>query len=761
MRPAIYLSAFGWITQDPAGHRLRWRYPADVHTDGAYLGFPQTVVVERAPVNADFVFQVERLDPPPAWSITPVGWWESLGDMRIAPAGERISLNLVQTVRFIYHGTSARIIAIDVDATVPPFDRVVHDGEPVVITGASLTGLNVLALGDVNFLEDVRVLDLFADRGLNWEPVVKIGVAATVDAPWADVEARHSSPRMTPDRWDELRSLAQAALESSPEAPRPDGLSAWEAFHLVLGMRWEHAVLFASGWYDDDAGGTRPQSPLDELISPLSGLPTTDPVEAYRIVDTSGRVDASNIATALNRVAPDLQPPAPPSYEEPAVMVWPPQDPGGEAVEQRYVATYGVRWSSGDPSAIGVQLTEEVSGSSSAGGAPQSFVYETRSPDRAGAVSGRVDRRIDVPFVDVTLIASARCMDAWDRMSSPSPTGPPSGLVLGHEPVPPPLAFASRDGDRVTLHQLIAGVDERGQSEPGPQHAWVPDRLVREASGRVVVLRQEGRLVEPATMDVTVQHPLAVGTDGEHTVRMTDPPGLDATSFVGGWLAAGGVRVRIDWASQPGPGGTELRYRAPLDAWRSPVTFGPGPGVLFQDPGASSLWQEVAGASFPAEGLPDSLEFTDPVDATLDEVVTFSYTTRVRSLGRMGPMGNIVTVTWLPPVPLVPPPFEVTPLGRDFYDRTLVKVVLITPLPGRFTLWWAEGSLDDVAFRARATPGQLGYQEAPGGVLYDVLGLPLPGQSEREVTFGLQQVNGAGGQSGFRLLTVTLPPATS
>jgi len=29
----------------------------------------------------------------------------------------------------------------------------------------------------------------------------------------------------------------------------------------------------------------------------------------------------------------------------------------------------------------------------------------------------------------------------------------------------------------------------------------------------------------------------------------------------------------------------------------------------------------------------------------------------------------------------------VTPLGREFYDRTLVKVVLTTPQAGRFTLW--------------------------------------------------------------------------
>ena len=55
-------------------------------------------------------------------------------------------------------------------------------------------------------------------------------------------------------------------------------------------------------------------------------------------------------------------------------------------------------------------------------------------------------------------------------------------------------------------------------------------------------------------------------------------------------------------------------------------------------------------------------------------------------------------------------------------------------------------------------PGEYGNQDAVGGVvLYDVLPLPIPGVRDRHVTFGLQRVNRAGGQSAFQTLQVTLP----
>lgn len=157
------------------------------------------------------------------------------------------------------------------------------------------------------------------------------------------------------------------------------------------------------------------------------------------------------------------------------------------------------------------------------------------------------------------------------------------------------------------------------------------------------------------------------------------------------------------------------------------------------------------------------LLFTDSVGVG-DEAVTLAYATRVAFLGRVGPIGSPVMVTLVPQVPTVPPPFTVTPLGRDFFSRTLVRGELLQVQPGdRFTLWWADGWEGDVGwpagvpFEDRATPGEHGFQKAYGGtILYDVLSLPIPGVRERRVTYGLQRVNGAGGQSRFTTVQVTL-----
>ena len=57
----IYLSALGWITDAPAGNRLRWVYPYDTIIDGAFAGPPEVLVVERAPLNKDRLWQLERV----------------------------------------------------------------------------------------------------------------------------------------------------------------------------------------------------------------------------------------------------------------------------------------------------------------------------------------------------------------------------------------------------------------------------------------------------------------------------------------------------------------------------------------------------------------------------------------------------------------------------------------------------------------------------------------------------------------------------
>ena len=745
----IYLSALGWITDPPAGNRLRWVYPYDAVVNHAFLGPPDVLVVERAPLNKDRVWQLERI-PLHLSSLTPFDWWEARGDVALGFFPDAFPLGGVQGVRFTYRGPTARVFATDADRPlVHAFDGVVADGEAVVIEGSNLDELRVLAFGGAG-LEDLRILDLFADHPeLDWRPIAEIRVADALNASWTDVEPRRDGPGTMDDpRWKDLRGVAQGAMAQAPAAVPPGESSGWRAVETVLGIRWEHALVFGSAWFD---GPRSAVSSLDRLDSGavLQTLPLTP--MAYRIVEPAGRLGnaTSNIVIVMDSVAPDLGALAAPTYDDAEVWL---------DAASRLRASATLKWGFTDPNAIGVRVKEEVSASASTGApsASTTFIHRTRRPEDP-PLGGQVRRELEVAWHDVTLRASVQSVDAWDRQGPASPVGPATPLQLRHIPLPPPLSWARRDGGVVTLHRAIPVA-----GSPGPQEDWAADVIVRRAAGRVIVLK---RVVTPSIADVVVDDPWPVPGRSDYRVHIVDPVGFDASAYVGGSLIVGSVRAEINSAGAPGPGGTELRFEPVNDGRLSPVVFGAGTGVVQQDPWTPALWQEVA--SFGVDSLPDDLVFTEPGPMSTDTADTASYTTAVTFLGRRGPLGNTVTATLLPVTPVQPPPFAVTTLGHDFFSRTLVKVVLTQPVPGgAFTLWWADGFAGDpgwpagALFQDHATPGEYGNQAAVGGiVLYDVLSLPIPAVRDRRVTFGLQRVNGAGGQSSFQTLQVTLPHA--
>lgn len=740
----IFLSSLGWVDEPPEGNRLRWSYPASAIQDDAYVGLPNALIVERAPIRADFVYQSERSGTRP-WgsSLTPSSWWVNRGPMDLGPWPVPIDLKGSQGVRFRYRGPAARVIATDAQTGGLAFDRVVGFGEDVVVEGSLLDQLIVLTAGGAR-LERFSTLDLFADRPLEWERIAEIGVAGTLAASLDDVQPRHGNdlPTMNEERWAQLLDLANDAAESAPLAN--GGTTKWLELEAIASVRWEHAVLMGWGFVD----GPRPAglSSLDQRLGEILDSIADTPV-AYRVVDPSGRLefDHSNIVIVLNSTA--LRPDAPgqPQYQNPEVRL---------TQDGRFEATYSLRWSDPDPAAIGVRFEEEVSKSPSFSSNPTQsfFLHRTRTTaDQPGA--GLVSRREEVAFHDVTLRAQATAIDAWDRESAPSLWSFPTSLELRHTPPPPPLAWARRSDGRVFLQRAVPERREYGTFAPGPTEDWKADVIVSRAAGQVQVLRREGI---PGQVDVAVGDPWPMGRGGEHSVAVTDPPGFDASGFVGGTLIVGRIRVRVEAAM-----GADVRFTPVIDGKLNPVLFGAGPATLQQDPGHPELWTVVA--SFPATALPQRLVCLDPVGA--DEVGALAYATRVAFLGGVGPIGSPVTVTLVPQVPKVPPPFTVTPLGRDFFSRTLVKVELLQAQPGGlFTLWWADGWEGDagwpagVAFEDRAMPGEHGSQKAYlWTILYDVLSLPVPGVRDRRVTYGLQRVNGAGGQSRFTTVQVTLP----
>ncbi|MBW7460802.1 hypothetical protein K0U00_42730, partial [Paenibacillus sepulcri] len=103
----IYLSSIGWLSETPAGNRLRWHFPLRELADGGgYRGLPQAVIIERAPLNLRMVPSRVSL------SIYPPGWWDLLGSQSVGGlllADEFKLPGPAQAVTFVWRGAPARI----------------------------------------------------------------------------------------------------------------------------------------------------------------------------------------------------------------------------------------------------------------------------------------------------------------------------------------------------------------------------------------------------------------------------------------------------------------------------------------------------------------------------------------------------------------------------------------------------------------------------------------------------------------------------
>lgn len=358
-------------------------------------------------------------------------------------------------------------------------------------------------------------------------------------------------------------------------------------------------------------------------------------------------------------------------------------------------------------------------------------------------MAGESARVFEVPFHDVTVSCRAWAVDAWDRMSLPSaPTGP-TPLSLVHDPPPPPLDWARYAAGTTTLRRKLGDPDLPD---------WTPDRVVRNAVGARVAIHRKDNAKAPRVAHVTVSTPRPVG---EREYGTTVTGGAPLADFDGGFLIVPPFKTVITGVS-----GSEVRFQVQDQGGGAATVFEAGPGTLQQDPMAPGLWLRVA--DFPVAGLPEKLEFAEGLPLPVETADVLSYHARLEFLGRVGPPGNVVQAWRIPETPPVPPPFTVTRLGIDFYNRTLIRVTLTAPRAGKFTVWWARGTPSAVDFASKAAPGEHGAQEAEGGLyLFDLLPLPIPQTVNATVTIGVQPVNEGGGQGGFQIGTMVLPAAAT
>ena len=736
----MYLAALGWIIGAPAGNRLRWSYPLQAtDSDGHFLGLPETVVVERAWVTSDIPQPNEGYTLaalPVAGSLPPVpyDWWDMHGD--VIPIGFMpLVLTLpqpVQAVRFTYQGPPARLMVYDRGNDLLLAERVLNDGDFFHLESAAIDRFEVLA--PYATFKNFMILDLFADRGLHWEEIATIRVAETVNFTLGQVQPRYDQPvTLGGTEWGDFVNLANEGKASSPTTLVEGDPTPWDSFELVMGIRWEHAVLFGHAFFD----GPRGDPPeMDDYNMDLLLKTIAPRAAAYRVREAEGRVGRSNIVVCPPWPAVPLSAPSQPQYLGATVKLT--VDPETDA--EKFVANYGLLWQQGDPHALGVEIEEIITASPTIPSAPQMLSYrsQSRRPEDP-PLEGALVREQDVVFHDIQLRARAHAIDGWDRVSAWSPFSPWVSPALLHAP-PAPTLRAARVSSGTT--RLMRQVGDPNFPD------WTPDPVIAHDPGAQVFIyrRKTGSAGQPAIQNVTIGAPVHVAGN---RYRATITGGSGLSKFLNGSLVVTPFRAMITQVS-----GSEVTF---VVGDGDNTLFSAGLAQLQQSPTALSLWTKVYAVS--AHTLPDELVFPDPVPGPSGTADVLSYHARLSFLGRIGPPSNTVQALRVPPVPVVPPPFSVELLGVDFYNRTMVKIRFTNPVSGGlYTVWWAAGSLTSAQFGPKAVPGlmraQTPYQNR---YLFDVLAIPLPQTVNRTITIGVQHVNEGEGQSGFETVPVTLP----
>jgi hypothetical protein len=725
----IFLSSLGWVPDVPEGNRLRWLYPTmNTGKKGMYVGLPESILVERAPLHEDVKPQSYFSS---ASTMTVPSWWDDHGTVNLSgflPLVHKFS-SPVQAVSFTYRGPKTKLLALDSGSRMVAARQNVNDGDPICLQASAIDTLLFLTYPSVE-LQNFRTLDLFKDRGLQWETIAVIKVRDAFGAQYQEVVSRYgTSTSLTKEQWNDIVEQVWTAQHSSPNSLPKDDPSPWKTFELAVGIRWEYAVICGCGFFD---GPHSVDSVLDSInVEKLLGN-VPPHAYAYRVREPIRGGKHSNIVFCPGWVVSPLLPPSTPVYVDPQVKLH-----GNNTFE----ATYGLKWNQHDPLAIGVEFEEQISGSPSIPhSTPCNEVFENRG--RSVGLSPfeeKIARSVEVPFFDVDLMCRCRAIDGWDRVSLPSAWAGPTSLVLIHQPPPPPLESAFHSSGQTKILRSV------GDSV---LPVWRPDVVVEKSLAKVFIYRRILGLNQ-RIQTVNVTSPALVEGDLYKTIMTTAV--IAPNEFVGGYLVKGGFKTKIVDIS-----GTEVFFRVPNVGGGTLILFGAGNVKLHQNPKHENLWTKVA--EFPVNGLSTELDFSDSVPGPVDEADMLSYYARLSFSGQLGPPGNIVSAVRIPPVPAVSPPFTVELLGLDFYMRTMVKIHLTNPSGGLFTVWWADGAYDEDSFSSQAVPGEYKAQQAEDGLfLYDVLSLPIPNKTNRTVTIGVQRVNASGGQSNFCTVQIVLP----
>ena len=556
----LHLAASEWITESPSGVRLRfWADPA-AGPPPAEIGIERAVLVAKRPSWV-------RADDDPGWLGAPASWWTASRTIRLTgdPLVAWALGSAVQGVAFVYDGRRALIRASLAGTTV--WSRTVEPSETVHIAAPC----DRVAIRAVNAsLRSARLLDPAAHAGeLSWVRVATVLVRLGLSRPWSAVEPRvRGLLTLDEPQW---RALA-AAVAARYDRLLPAGAS-FEASEreIILQSAWKVAAACGFGWRDGP-GASLAVDDVDRAA--LLGSAPSVPL-AYRIVDPEGRWLASAPVAVPAGALPMLATPRAPSVAARVRLA----DDGGQVAERL------LSWRLGDARADRAAFEQKIGDS-----APEPE-WEIRA--RVGALADDVDQQVSTlrwpsPLAPVAM--RQRAGDPWGRWSTWS-EWTHAVPDLEHHPAAPPLlaAFATQVIDRANLTIRLGTIEPPAADAAIPSAPpWQADRLTLALHGRVQVMR---RLAPPEVVDVVIE-PL-VGTDPE-LLRFAVIGAFSARSFIGGVLAAGGLRCEI---VRTEPRAILVRRCAEAASrWRTPDR---GPARLIAPKDRADLWQLIGETDLP------------------------------------------------------------------------------------------------------------------------------------------------------------------
>ncbi len=730
MMQRVYLAGLSWTEESgqPEGIRLRWSYPFDV------FGFPRVIDIERVKIDYDYKEEDKAFYIPPHW-------WEKQGDVDLDLWYAYHLAEPMQGIAFRYgrdgysNGSKALVEVYDSRDNLIE-ERKVKAGDYIRVYGTDIQKIKVLPHNNFNNLDnrlyDLYLLDMFKDHiGSGWKRIAKIEAKETLSSSLSSIEARYGDVTIGEEDWEEFKVLANQAQSSSPDDTEEGGISKWEELSLLLSSRWEFSVLFGQGFYDGrrDAYLTIDSYNREEILSHEDGH-----FYAYRISIEGYR---SNMVICRAKRIERITPPSSLTLDHCKVRF--------NVEEQSFSASYHLATQHSSKYARAIEVEEENSGSLLLGTERQKRRYFNQN--KIVNNQTKLQHSMAVSFHDEKIRCRVRSIDGWDRVSAYTNWIAWRRLSFHHFPEVPLLEKVKYKDGQVTITRK-QGIQNSGDASY--DYRWRPDIVVKhDSSAKILVYRKKmGESGEPKVQTITITKIklLKIEENGMAHYKVSILENLDLTCFKNGFLsqASSFFKTRVERIN-----GNHIYFKSYNDELCHPAL-----AKLQQDINHLDLWEEIA--QFDPLVLPVEMQFVDNLPEPKEQLALLSYQLRLRCLGEIGLASNRVQDFRIPATPQTPPPFEVATLGTDFYNRTMVKIKLKNHMSGSYSIWWAEGNIDNIEeFKAKAVVGELASQEVSQGVyLYDVLSLPIRYNSShpRAITIGIRRVNMGGDSSAFQIV---------